>query len=432
MGEVIIVGGGIAGLAAAECLAKRGVAVTLLEGQERLGGRINTICSRIGNLPIELGAEFIHGAKNALWEVIRATGLETQEVPGRHWRSSGGGLKEDNQSWEELERVFSAIDQDKPDRDFNSFLDRADGIGEQAKAFALEYVEGFHAADPSRVSIHSLARAEAASEADEGDRQFRISQGYGALLEWLENQVRQHGVEVRFGTIVDSIKWHRHRVEVAARNRAGREHFRAPQALVTVPLGVLQAQGLGGLVFDPRIPGKERAIQALAMGAVVKVTFQFRARFWPVENFGFIHAGGALFPTWWSDERGLLLTGWVGGPRAEKLARRSSEEIKAKAIGVMAEIFRTNARGIEDLIIGVSHHDWIADPFSRGAYSYTPVGSTGMIAQLAAPVDDTLFFAGEATDRQGEQGTVHAALASGRRAAAEILQTMPKPAEDCV
>lgn len=421
MSDVLIIGAGISGLAAAETMASEGKSVTLLEARERTGGRINTAGSRIGNLPIELGAEFVHGAKNATWEMIRAAGLETQEVPGRHWQWEQGRLREDNRAWDELEKVFSKIDIRAPDQDFISFLLHSGDMSEGAKAFALEYVEGFHAADPRRVSIHSLAKAETAAQADEGERQFRITRGYAALVNWLANRLAHLGVQLRLGTVAETIAWEPGSVQVEGRTRSGRELYRAPQLLVTVPLGVLQAQGLGGLVFAPRIAAKDRAIQGLAMGSVVRITFHFRARFWPVDNFGFIHAQGKPFPTWWSDERGLLLTAWAGGPQASSLGKNGADTVQARAIEVLANVFGTSAREVQELVLESCHHDWDRDPLARGAYSYTPSGAGSLIAELAAPVRNTLFFAGEATDGQGEQGTVHGALASGRRAAQEML-----------
>lgn len=403
-------------------LGRQGRRVMVLEGRERVGGRIHTVSTRIGGLPIEAGAEFVHGSKNQTWHTIRTVGLHTQEVPDRHWQYRAGQLVEDQKAWEELELVFSRIDAGTADSDFESFLRTAKGVNDSAKVFAREYVEGFHAADARRVSVHSLAQAETAAEAEEGDRQFRLLGGYAALLEWFKEQLLSLKVETRLGTVVDSLSWKSGNVQLEAHTSAGRERFQASQVLVTVPLGVLQTEGAGGLTFVPRLQDdKQQAIRQLAMGSVVKIAFQFRDRFWPVENFGFIHANGGAFPTWWSDERGPLLTGWVGGPRAQALNEKGQESVVAKGLQELSEIFDKPAREIEELLIGVCHHNWSADPFSRGAYSYTPVGMSQMIDKLAAPIEDTLFFAGEATDANGDQGTVHGALASGRRAAEEIL-----------
>lgn len=107
------------------------------------------------------------------------------------------------------------------------------GLSDTAGTPALDYVEGFHAADSSRVSVHSLARAEAAAEADEGNRQFRLTKGYAAMLDWLQNQnqLNRLGVELRLGAVVESVHWERANVEVETRTRAGCGRFGAQQLL---------------------------------------------------------------------------------------------------------------------------------------------------------------------------------------------------------
>jgi monoamine oxidase len=157
------------------------------------------------------------------------------------------------------------------------------------------------------------------------------------------------------------------------------------------------------------------------MGTVIKITLQFHARFWPVENFGFIHAPDEWLATWWADERGPLLTAWAGGPRAERLSEKNTNELLNLAISTAGALFNVDPAHVRDLLEAHYVHDWSQDPFSRGAYSYIPVGKAEMPGRLAEPVDSTLFFAGEATDTNGNHGTVHGALESGKRAANEIL-----------
>ncbi|HWH71268.1 MAG TPA: NAD(P)/FAD-dependent oxidoreductase, partial [Candidatus Sulfotelmatobacter sp.] len=218
-------------------------------------------------------------------------------------------------------------------------------------------------------------------------------------------------------------RWRPGRVEVLAQTLEGARTFEAVRALITLPLGVLQATGAGAVRFEPELEEKRSAIQGLAMGEVVKLVLQFRARFWPVANFGFIHAPAEDLPTWWSDERGPLLTGWTGGPRAERLERQSPEEVLRRALNTVARLFGKEPQQVRELLVAHFRHDWGNDPFARGAYSYTPVGMIEMPQRLGAPIADTLFFAGEATDSSGEEGTVQGALASGRRAAGEMVRS---------
>lgn len=420
--HVLVIGAGIAGLTAARELSQTGVAVKLLEGRERLGGRIRTINSQPGDLPIELGAEFVHGAQNELWPMLREAALGTRRVPDRHWRASRDSLQEMVGFWQQLSAVTERINTAAPDQDCQSFLDQAWSVSTAAKKLTRDFVEGFHAAPANRLSIHALAKAEEAAEKEKGTVNYRLRKGYNGLVQWLADELGVCRVEVLTNTLAKRIRWEPGHVEVLAQTPAGQQTFHAARLLVTVPLGVLQEPGPAALDFEPRLPAKERAIQGLGMGAVFKLTLRFTKRFWPVENFGFIHGEDLRVPTWWADERGVVLTGWAGGPRADQLARESPEEVLCLALQALSSLFKVEPERLRDLLLGSYSYNWEADPFSRGAYSYTPVGMSTAVARLATPVAGTLFFAGEATNTEGDQGTVHGAAATGKRAAREILE----------
>jgi monoamine oxidase len=406
---------------AARELARAGAEVELLEARERLGGRIHTLPKAAGRPPIELGAEFIHGSENEVWQIVEEGKLDTHKVPDRHWRPGPEGLVRQKKFWDELEQVFSRLNPATPDQDFRAFIDQAWSINETAKKLALDYVEGFHAASADRMSVHALAKAEAAAERENATRAFRLTDGYGAMVSLLARELETLGVRISTETLVRRLNWEPGHVEAVAQSPCGERSFRADCAVVTLPLGVLQGESPSALCFEPGLPGKQRTIQGLAMGAVVKVSLQFRARFWPHNNFGFIHSDDRWFRTWWSDERGPVLTAWAGGPRAERLAHEGREAILNFALQALAHLLNTDCARIHDWLVASHYHDWSGDEFSRGAYSYTPVGMEDMPQYLAAPVKNTLFFAGEATDTQGDQGTVHGALRSGSRVAREIM-----------
>jgi monoamine oxidase len=368
-----------------------------------------------------LGAEFIHGSENEVWPIVEEGKLDTHKVPHRHWRPGAEGLVKQKKFWDKLEQVFSRLNSATPDQDFRAFLDQAWSFDNTAKKLALDYVEGFHAAPADRIGVHALAKAEAAAERENGTRAFRLRDGYGAMVSLLARELERLGVRVSTETTVRRLYWEPGHVEAVAETPSGERSFRAGCAVITLPLGVLHCEGPSALVFEPGLPGKQRTIQGLAMGTVVKVTLQFRARFWRHSNFGFIHSDDRWFRTWWSDERGPVLTGWSGGPRAERLACEGREAILSFALQALAQILNTDCARIKDWLVASHYYDWSADEFSRGAYSYTPVGMEDMPRYLGAPVKSTLFFAGEATDTQGDQGTVHGALRSGSRVAREIL-----------
>jgi monoamine oxidase len=201
----------------------------------------------------------------------------------------------------------------------------------------------------------------------------------------------------------------------------------ARAAVVTVPLGVLRARAgePGHLRFRPTLPSAKRsAIDGLAMGAVMKLVLRFRALPPPLDrdDVVFVHAPRAPMPTWWklTPIDAPVLVGWAGGPAADALARLAPEAALRRAIDALARAVRVPDLG--ERVAAQRTFDWRHDPFARGAYAWVPAGAEGAPATLAEPVDETLFFAGEATNLP-EIGTVHGALRSGERAARELLRT---------
>ena len=158
------------------------------------------------------------------------------------------------------------------------------------------------------------------------------------------------------------------------------------------------------------------------MGTATRITLVFRERFWEaaVPNLSFLFALENTPPTWWTSapNPSPALTGWLAGPRALRAATGAA--LKDQALTTLATVFKRN--DLPALLTSFHTHDWQADPYSLGAYSYAPAGALTASDDLAVPVENTLYFAGEHTDTTGHWGTVHAALRSGQRAAAQILE----------
>ncbi|HUF80116.1 MAG TPA: FAD-dependent oxidoreductase, partial [Burkholderiales bacterium] len=206
----------------------------------------------------------------------------------------------------------------------------------------------------------------------------------------------------------------------------------APRAIVTLPLGVLQrpAGSADAVRFEPALRRKVPALERLAAGAVLRVVLQYPAAFWEELdqrrycNASFFHSPYAAFPTVWTalPARTPLLVAWCGGPRAALLSNADEGDIVRRAVMSVRSLFGDRAGGAA-LPVATWVHNWQRDPYARGAYSYVTVGGQDARRQLAAPLQRTLFFAGEAADFEGEAGTVAGALRSGVRAARELLQS---------
>jgi len=273
-------------------------------------------------------------------------------------------------------------------------------------------VEGFDAADPRRASMRSIAEEWGGGEL--GASQPRPQGGYGALLEWLANAVVASGAQLRLGAVVTRLQWRAGAVNLGGSFLGERFTARAKRVIVTLPLGLLQK---GPLVF----PQKRAALAKLASGPVVRVAMRFHRPFWQKRAPGvaFFHNPAAPFPTFWTPLplRAPLLTACAGGPKAARLTGSGTRKLVDAALASVEAMFGKGARA---LLSAAYAQDWMHDPFARGGYSYVLVGGMGAREELAAPLADTVFFAGEATESE-EPGTVAGAIRSGQRAAREAL-----------
>ena len=244
-----------------------------------------------------------------------------------------------------------------------------------------------------------------------GNKQFRLVAGQDALMDWLRAGLDPERTELRLSTPVSHIAWSDGEVVVDGKTRA-------KAAVITIPIGVWKANVIR---FEPALAGKEKAIEQIEAGHVVKIAFRFRERWW--DEINFLHTTDRFMPTWWTTGpvRSPVLTGWAGGHAADALLAEGEEAMIDRALEAMSSAWNVPRRRIDNLLAGTFTHDWQKDPFSRCAYSYAAVGGENAHAQLARPVRRTLFFAGEATSGD-ETGTVAGAIESGFRAAREILK----------
>ncbi len=418
--DCLVLGAGVAGLAAARSLAEAGLRVLVLEARDRVGGRLLTVypSGDEEQTPVELGAEFVHGRPPELLALLAEAGLKIYETAGAQMRYEGGLLRAPEQGDDAFFGLLAELSPSGPDQTFDQFLAARRAPEAEARR-ARQYVEGFNAADAARIGTRGLARQQAAEDAIEGDRSARLRGGYARLAEYLRSRVLAAGATLLLETPVASIAWEPGRVVV--RSGAGAS-YRARCAVVALPLGVLHAGSV------PCMPEPEVALGAarrLAAGSVQRVVLRFRTRFWSdrAPHMRFLYTADQMPPTWWTTEphQSGTLTGWLGGPRALSWG---ASELVGSGLRSLERIFGLEPGSLDRELAGWYAHDWQQDPFSLGAYSYAPAGAAEAAEILAAPVESTLFFAGEHTDTTGHPGTVHGALRSGLRAAGQVLAVL--------
>jgi monoamine oxidase len=430
--DVVVIGAGAAGLAAARSLGRRGRRVIVLEARDRVGGRIYSRVVTRTVTPAELGAEFIHGRAQRTMALLRDAGSAAIDIGGERWdRLHNGELAPIDDDFVSAAGIFeraNALEEDESVDQFLRRFDRDDSMRETVQD-ARAFVEGFEAADPAIASVRAIADEWRSGADSTGARPLG---GYPPLLQRMRGDCLEAGVQIALSTTVRQITWRRAAVTVAATDALGEDReIGAAAAVITLPAGVLRhPDGETAVAFDPELPARKReALTNIEMGQVVKVVLWFRSAFWErisaarYRDAGFFHCDTGPFPTYWVQlpVRSELVCAWAGGPKAIALQRGAKEDVVELALGGFGELLGERELTRSEFEGGLTQ-DWSSDPFARGAYSYVAVGGGSARAALAAPLDGTLFFAGEATATNGQGGTVNGAIETGERAAAELLQ----------
>jgi len=402
--DVVVIGAGAAGLAAAVQLQALGKRVTVIEARDRIGGRVHTDTSL--GLPFDAGAVYIHWAERNPWlDIARRFDVALQEDPGggpaipfdngrpldegeRRRRRAGFSL---------VSRALANRDRSGPDRSFADLLAmEPDSRGASSPLTFLALGE-----DPQRVSVADYDQLWSGDD-------YVMPDGFGTL-------VARFGadVPVELSTPAQVIRWDGPGVVV----ETGRGEIRARTAIVTVPVGILAS---GAIRFAPALPSTTlEAIDGLGMGALTKVALRFNG-----ERFGYPDTtdlfeigdpGNPLNIELWPFGRDLAIL-HLGGDGARRLCELGNDDAVAAALDTLVKIVGGDAR---KHVRGGKLAGWWADPYSRGSYSVARPGRHPARQALAMPVGERLWFAGEATAGGGAM-TAGGAFLEGQRAALAI------------
>jgi monoamine oxidase len=425
--DLIVIGAGAAGLSAMAELDHAGIRALCIEARDRIGGRILTVHDQLCPVPVELGAEFVHGRPAEIWNIIDSCTLTAYDCTERSFHIKNGQIQHVADAWLLVDEIMEGMQQAAkkgPDQTFSEFLQH-NSYSDDAKQLAKSYVEGFNAARANVVGIASLTKEAEAADTIHGDRAFRILNGYDSIPLYLFRSLAGSAERVRLNTAVESIAWNRGSVTLRVRSIHTGEIYRltSKRVIITAPLGVLQA---GTIRFDPEPTRILDATRRLQFGQVVRVILRFSKRVWELNtelgDSGFLLSNEPVFPTWWTPlpMRAPIVVGWSAGPNADPLRGLSREDLISRALQQLSRVLNVDLARLHSSLQSAYYNDWEQDPFSRGAYSYVPAGLIEAREALAEPVEDTLFFAGEATETTGHSGTVHGAIRSGRRAAQQV------------
>ncbi|MBD0278228.1 MAG: FAD-dependent oxidoreductase [Flavisolibacter sp.] len=420
---IVIIGAGAAGLMAAMELSVAGKKVLVVEARNRIGGRAYTLQDTAFSQAVEAGAEFVHGDLPLTKKLLKKANIALNKAGGSFWRSEQGKLIQQEEFIEHYDDLMQELEKLKEDIPVSEFLQThfKEEKYDSLCTTICNYVEGYYAADAGRASTISLREELSGSD----EEQYRVQGGYARLMNYLYKNCVDNGSTFLFSSEVKAIHWRKNNVQVVIENGPT---VMADKVIITVPLGVLQTgTGYpGSIEFKPNIPEQKAALQQLGFGPVIKILIEFDTPFWQqnkqMQSMSFVFSDEAV-PTWWTQYpvSSNLLTGWCAGPAAERLKELTEDVLKEKAIQSLATIFHKPEAEIKSGMKACAVYNWATDPYTRGGYTYVTVATEKVLQVLSEPIENTLYFAGEAFYKGPNTGTVEAALQSGKTVAEKIV-----------
>ncbi|MEO8414792.1 MAG: NAD(P)/FAD-dependent oxidoreductase [Ginsengibacter sp.] len=424
MYDVIIIGGGAAGLMGAKLLSEAGKKILLLEAKDRLGGRIQ----RVENFsfPVEGGAEFIHGNLKTTFSLLKEAGLKKEMVRGNFCRVTNGKWSTEDGPVPYWELLIKKLHECEEDTSINIFLEKAF----KAKRYDMlkkqfrKYIEGYDAADPDYANVFAVRNE--MEGADEG--QYRPVPDYLALINFLKETCLKHRCVIKTGEPVKKIAYNEN-MEIHTNS----EKYIGNKVIVAVPVGVLQCRknNESFIEFPFSIKKYITAAKQIGNGGVIKFLLEFHEAFWLDENFlqerkipapSYIFSD-AIIPTWWTQypNQEPLLTGWIAGPASLEMKNYSEEKFKNILLASLSSIFSMSFDDIKGRLKKVDIINWIKEPHILGGYSYSTLETEKARQFMGKPFENAFYFAGEYLIKNSSS-TVDAALQSGRDVAWQILK----------
>jgi monoamine oxidase len=417
--HVIVVGAGAAGLMAARELARAGSRTTILEARDRCGGRIHPLPAADFGYPAEGGAEFVHGEAPVTRGLLGEARLSLLPIQGTQRNFDGEKLSQRDSLDRHEAQLYKALRELKDDLPIAEFLDRhlAGRKYVRIRQSIERMVEGYDAADPKRASTLALRD----EWLDVGQRmQARVAGGYGGLIDFLAAECLDHGVEIRFGSVVKAIEAVSGKATVHCANG---DTLDSDKVILTVPIPLLNE-----IVLPPSVRHKATAATRIGFGNVIKMLLRFETSWWLDEredlaDLTFLISAERI-PVWWTQHptQRAVLTGWFGGPKTNSLVRFNEQELIEIGLASLGKIFGRFTTELKQRVLAARAINWAHDPFARGAYSYAIPETRAAQLELSSFDGGAVFFSGEALYQGPDMGTVEAALASGLATARTILR----------
>lgn len=406
-GKVLIIGSGAAGLYAGYLLKSKGIDFNILEAGSTYGGRIAKLTG-FANFPIDLGAQWLHGKNNIMYDLIikSKTKITLDDSETKYWFN--------NQLVNSLPKSVAIFEgEELPDISYKDYAIQQ-GLGDEYK-FIIENIAGDQGAAASRLSVYYNNLEE--ENWSSGDDDYKFEETYFDVID------KQIALPIKdkiiLNTVISKIDYSGNQVIVTSSDNIT---YTADKVILTVPITVLKSNDIE---FNPALPQeKTDAFSKIGMAAGMKVFLKFNNKFFD-QNI----IGGNICAAYADDSVGKstndnILLAFIMGEQAEYLTSLDSNTAITNAL--LQELDLIYSGQASASFISAHVQNWTTNPFVKGAYSYSTVGMGNARTIAAQPIENKLFFAGEAMNINGHHQTVQGAIETGYREVINILKNINK------
>lgn len=401
--DIVVIGAGAAGIAAGRALADANADFVVLEARSRIGGRSHTVHREF---PLDLGCGWLHSADRNPWTaIVEARGFTIDRTPAP-WSLSAGPIGFGPGEWEDFRKASAAFyarveqaAEEKEDRTSATALEPGNRWNELLNAIST-YANG---AELDCISLKD------SSAYDDSGVNFRVKEGYGAAI-----AAHGEGLPITLDCAVTAIDHSGKQIKIGTT----RGSLSARAVIITIPTTLLARESIR---FTPALPDKLQAAHGLPLGLADKVYFALDdAEKFPVESRFFGAKDRAAIGAYQFRPFGRpLIEGYFGGRLARQLEEAGEGALAAFALDELAAHF---GEGIRQKLKPLAGTRWASDPWALGSYSHALPGRHGERAELAKPLNDRIFFAGEACSPENFS-TAHGAYETGVAAASLALKS---------
>lgn len=426
-GKVAILGAGVSGMYAAYLLNLQGVDVEIYEASDRLGGRIQHL-PRFSDFPLELGADEVFGNNNIWYQLIAGQGVPILEREPflNYVLNDLVGTEEDFSGDPGFSAALNYVRElqnyQGSDITVQSSLNRV-GIPSDSHYIVNSMVSNQAGTSNSRLSAKGVSDQIKNAPNNGNGIHILSNQAHESIF---KSQFESITGKIRYNTPITSIDYSGEKIQLSDANGG---NYEADKVIVTVPISILKD---GDISFNPGLPAaKINAINSIGMDPGMKVAISFNGIFWGGQTTSIISDG--IVPRYYSPGTGrspnnLVLAGYIMGEAAEEFANADDQTIVQAVLDDLDRLYNNSASSLAstdiDGNIQAVVKDWSKEPYIRGAYSYNQIGASVSRISYANPINEQIFFAGEAANTNENYGSVNGALEAAEEAVNKLIDAV--------